>query len=349
VIRRWALALAAILAAGCASSGLRVDGEPDPGVPPERIPETPDEPIRLDMSLERVEMAYLGSGGWLIEVDGAAIMTGPLFSNPDLASVLFGRIEPDPPRIQRALDTLRTDHVEAILVGHAHYDHLMDVPATIRHHAKTAVVYGGPTAVHIIAGSIPSGAAVAITPGQAGSSSHAGQWFPASPNRFRWMAVRSKHSNHYWKIQLFKGRVESPLRELPTRASGWKVGETYAYVIEILDSEGKAALRIFYNDSGSTWPDGFPPPEVVTGDIPTVAILTAPGYKWEKQYPERVIDYLKPAYVIAGHWEDFFRPQDGNPEPTIGTFFGAFVDRMNRTGVPWAAPNPDDRFVFVRR
>ena len=218
-------ACASVALAACASVGLDFDEEPDVGVPRDQIPGTPAQPIELDMRLDRVEMAYLGSGGWLIEVDGAALMTGPLFSNPGMAQVLFGRIEPETRLINRGLDTLKTDHVEAILVGHGHYDHLLDVPATVRYHTPSADVYGSSTVSNIIAQSLPSGSdVIPIQKNQAATHDREGDWFPTTPDRFGWMAVNTKHSNHLWKIQLFKGSVDQPQSSLPTRATGWKVG-----------------------------------------------------------------------------------------------------------------------------
>jgi hypothetical protein len=295
-------------------------------------------------------MAYLGTGGWLIEVGYHALMTAPHFTNPGWGSVLFGSVSPDHGRIDRALDTLRTAHTEAILVGHAHYDHLLDVPRTLERHTPSAAVYGSATVRNLIARSVPdSTAIVTIRPEEVATIDTEGRWFESPSGRFRWMAIESSHSDHFWKIQLFKGEVDEPRDELPDDAGEWKVGETYAFLVEVLDDRGDAALRIYYNDSGSTRPLGYPPETLLEDDVPLVAILTAPGYRWERDYPEEMIAHLSPDFLIAGHWEDFFREQDGDPRPIPGTFFRGFIERVDATGVRWVAPDPDDRLVFVRR
>lgn len=300
--------------------------------------------------MDRVEMSYLGSGGWLIELGDHALMTGPHFSTPGWGSVLFGSVSPNDERIDRALDTLRTEHVEAILIGHAHYDHLLDVPATLERHTPGADVYGSATVRNLIGASVPSATdVVAIPLEQAATIEKPGSWFASPSGRFRWMPIASRHSDHFWKIQLFKGSVDEPQDELPDDAGGWKLGETYAYLIEVLDDRGRPALRIYYNDSGSTRPFGFPPASLLAEEVPLVAILTAPGYRWEDDYPEDIVEHLAPDFVIAGHWEDFFREQDGNPRPIPGTFFRGFIDRLDAIGISWVAPDPDDRLVFVRR
>jgi L-ascorbate metabolism protein UlaG (beta-lactamase superfamily) len=42
-----------------------------------------------------------------------------------------------------------------LLVGHAHYDHLLDVPRILQTHAPQAKVYGSKTMGHILAAVIP--------------------------------------------------------------------------------------------------------------------------------------------------------------------------------------------------
>ena len=94
-----------------------------------------------------LEIRYLGSGGHLIRRGSSAIMTAPFFSNPGVFRVGVGRISPDPARIDAAVEKIlaeggRLDDVQAILVGHAHYDHLMDVPRVWREYAPRAKIFG---------------------------------------------------------------------------------------------------------------------------------------------------------------------------------------------------------------
>src|SRR5262249_50541930 len=97
-----------------------------------------------------LELTYLGAGGFLMRWNGHAIMTAPFYSNPGLLQVGLGLpIAPNTKRIDAHLPPL--DDVEAILVGHAHYDHLMDAVYVAETHAPRAVFYGNETMAHILA------------------------------------------------------------------------------------------------------------------------------------------------------------------------------------------------------
>ena len=74
---------------------------------------------------DALELRYLGAGGVLMRWNGHAILTAPFYSNPGLLQVGMGLpISPNAERIDAHLPAI--DDVEAILVGHSHYDHLMD-------------------------------------------------------------------------------------------------------------------------------------------------------------------------------------------------------------------------------
>ena len=76
------------------------------------------------VSGDHVQMHYLGNGGWLIRRGADVIATAPFVSNPVNVAVYT------PARSDRArLDALPPMRdVKSILLGHAHYDHAMDLP-----------------------------------------------------------------------------------------------------------------------------------------------------------------------------------------------------------------------------
>ena len=149
-------------------------------------------PVRSDP----VELTYLGSGGWIIEAGGEMLLTAPLFSNPGPLAVLTGVLEVKEELIDEQVDVYDLDEALGILVGHGHYDHLMDVPYLAVTHATSATIYGSPTVRNqIIAypgldpGRIQIIDQLAATVGQPGSWTSVG-------TRFRFMPIRSQHSPH---------------------------------------------------------------------------------------------------------------------------------------------------------
>src|SRR5689334_18174313 len=108
-----------------------------------------------------VSVTYLGVGGFLIVWQGRSILTGPSFTNPRADSVApsafyFFRgsappIHANPELIDRLLPA-SADNASMILVGHGHYDHLLDVPYIATRRARDAQILGGPSVGHMLMG-----------------------------------------------------------------------------------------------------------------------------------------------------------------------------------------------------
>src|SRR5262245_16479100 len=88
-----------------------------------------------------VEVRYLGSGGFLVRRGQAVLMTAPLFTNPFPLKHLCG-VKASRKLIKAFVDDVNAvadqhpgsafendlKDVSVVLSGHAHYDHLLDVP-----------------------------------------------------------------------------------------------------------------------------------------------------------------------------------------------------------------------------
>ena len=302
-------------------------------------------PVRSDP----VEFTYLGSGGWIIEAGGEMLLTAPLFSNPGPFTVLAGVLEVETEIIDEQAGVYDLHEALGILVGHGHYDHLMDVPYLTVAHAKSATIYGSRTVRNqIIAYPDLDQQRVQVIDQRAATVSRIGRWTSVG-TRFRFMPVRSQHSPHTENVHLWQGVRTMPMATVPKTAHDWLEGETYAYLIDVLDWRGQSQMRIYYSDSASSYPLGFPPPAMGTpDDVPMLTILTAPGHRWETDYPGRILSHLAADYALVGHWENFFSSWGGSQMgiPTIG--LNAFTDEMElRMNGPWWLSKVGAKFVFV--
>ena len=76
-----------------------------------------------------------------------------MFTNPSLFKLAsLTRLKTDEGLVDHLLPSV--EDVEMILVGHTHYDHLMDVPYIMTKHAKKSVVCGSETMGHIMAAAV---------------------------------------------------------------------------------------------------------------------------------------------------------------------------------------------------
>ena len=78
---------------------------------------------------------WLGVGGLVLSAEGQSLAIDPFFSRPRLRYLFLGRPEPNPDLVAQSLP-----HCDHVLVTHAHWDHVMDVPALLRN--TGACAYG---------------------------------------------------------------------------------------------------------------------------------------------------------------------------------------------------------------
>jgi L-ascorbate metabolism protein UlaG (beta-lactamase superfamily) len=241
-----------------------------------------------------LRLTYLGVNGYQFEASGHALLVDPYFTRVGLAAVaLQQRIRPNEAQIAFGLQYVRPQ-VDAVLVTHAHFDHLLDVPEIMhRTHAK---LIAAETAANLtISCGIDRNRCFVVQPG---STRVVGPWrirvFPATHDRILgWLP--------------FRGTKTQP-GTCPAKASDWRLGEPMAFFIE---ANGK---RI-YIDSGGT-PEVLPPVQIASVDLAILGVALADS----RQRFRAAIDRLHPKYVLPSHQDDFFAPVER------GFAFGKLTD-----------------------
>lgn len=341
------LVLGAILLAGCASTA---PIHPTRNIPP--VVTCP--PAGCG---EALEVSYYGAGGFLVRYGDQAVLTGGMISNPRFARVAWwwADVAPDTAAIDAMIRQLPAaaprdparpalHDVRAILVGHSHYDHLMDVPYIARRHAPSATIFGSASTARLARyGAGPGNALVAIPHDSAGTAERAGRTYTAG--RVRLMALRSSHGPNFrkWPITYTYATGDAPEDSPPPRTGrDWRGGETYAYLIDFLRPDGSIAFRVHYQDAASRAPLGFPPRSVLAERAVDVAIVSAGAATLVEHYPDAVLTELRPRHVVVGHWEDFFsrRAPPGAVKSGDMNELVRRIDRALLPGVGWSSPLP---------
>jgi L-ascorbate metabolism protein UlaG (beta-lactamase superfamily) len=241
-----------------------------------------------------VRVTYLGVNGYQFEANGHALLVDPYFTRAGLTAVaLQQRIEPDEARIAFGLQHIRP-RADAVLVTHAHFDHLLDVPEIMRR--TNARLLSGATAVNLtISCGLPRRRCLFVQPG---STRVIGPW--------RIWALPAAHDRILGWLP-FRGTKTQP-GTCPAKASDWRLGEPMAFLVE---ANGK---RI-YIDSGGTL-EVLPRTQLAPVDL---AILGVALPDSRKRF-HAAIDRLRPKYVLPSHQDDFFAPAER------GFVFGKLTD-----------------------
>ena len=265
---------------------------------------------------DSVSFTYLATGGFIIRSGREAIMTAPTFTHPGLWRVISGRrIRSDTAEVRASMNAVNMSSVRTLLVGHSHYDHLLDVPTIAALYPDLRIV-GSPSMKHLLAGdrTLDPVRVIALGPEMVADATTKGTWHYVTDGngvaRFRVMPVRSSHAFNAVGITIAPWRQTTDRETLPGNAWTWRMGEVYAYLIDVIRPDSIPEFRVLYQDSASQPEYNVLPPLDRRDSVKVdVAIICAGNFEVPKDYPTTLLAKVQPKFVIVGHWEDFFRPQ----------------------------------------
>lgn len=312
-----------------------------------RLPEHDQAPTATKIQQSPIKIQYLGVGGHRIQYGEDVLLTGPSFTNPHLLRTgPFMPLSSNHKEVDKYMP--ESSNAEIMLIGHAHYDHLLDVPYVMQKYAPKAHLYGSKTTVNTIINEIPAERMTALND-YMGTREQPGKWFYSESGTMRIMGLKSSHAPHFMGIKLMQGKHKNPLKKLPWHAFKWKEGQTLAFVIDFLDADKQPVYRLFYQDSASEEVNGVVP-DLGDGKGFDVAIICAPSFNQVDNYPESIVQNTLAKHYILGHWEDFFGNNPGGKQKFVrNTNQNAFIKRMNATlpeGSHWTLPQILETYQF---
>ncbi|MBV1921345.1 MAG: hypothetical protein KUG73_11730, partial [Pseudomonadales bacterium] len=291
---------------------------------------------------------FTGAGGVYMATQHVALMADPFFSNPGLGDlVLLSDLTPDNAAIDQWLPP--TKNVAGVIVGHGHYDHLMDVPAILSRLPVAAKVFASETANHMLAASIPATRRVDLNGSMASATQH-GEWVQLN-SKMRILPIESEHSPHVAGIVFAGAVLTEDSASLPGDALEWKSGTTLSYVIDFLegsdvesattenanieDDDVRVQYRVFFQSSSSGYPLGAPPKWLSDDGVPVdLAVLCMANFDSVDNYPGGVLEQLKPKNILLTHWEAFWESYLPNEASVLpGLDIAKFIAQV-KTAVP---------------
>lgn len=225
-------------------------------------------------------MRWLGVAGLEFSLAGHTLLFDPFFTRPSAWQVVLLRgVVSDRALIARHIP--RADHV---LVSHAHYDHLLDVPAVL--HQTGALAFGSRNTCDLLG--------LHGLPGARYTCIAVGDQLELGPFRVEVFPARHTHTpldrwiNGPLPARLAQGR-------LPLRLMDYRMDDCFSFR---LWAEGKSFL-------------------IGNHPAPADVLLIAPFHA-----PEALQEILKevaPKVVIPIHWENFTRPLSKPLQPMLVT------------------------------
>ena len=234
-----------------------------------------------------VTVRWTGAAGLEIIEGERIVLIDPYHSRPGKFACVFDRPEPRVDAIDRYLAKL-PGTVEAVLAGHIHIDHVMDIPFLERRLGCRVIgsrsletlmaLHGRPGVVTVCAGGerIKLSGDAAVT------------------------MIRSRH------VPLLFGRVPyageiSPACHVPMRASDYRVGEPFILKLEMGGVTLMHAGSANYIESE------------IEGHRCDILFMAVPGWGKNPGYCDRLPRIARPRVIVPFHYDDFSAPlrEDG--------------------------------------
>lgn len=260
-------------------------------------------PAARDWPDGEVRIVWFGVSTVAISDGEHGLMIDPFLSRPGIVDVALDRpLATDDPTVAHWLRRAGIGRLDAILAGHSHYDHVMDV--AVSHALTGGRVYGSPSTVNVAIGhGVPREDARVLEPER-----------PLQFGRFTVTMIPSAHAGATGGRPTGEIRVPLPT---PAPASAYRQGGTYSILVE------HPSGRLLYHGSAGYLPGalrGYPADAVLLG----VALIDdLPAYLAE------VVDRTGATRVIPVHWDDFTRPLDAGLSPMPGAVdLPAFFDYL---------------------
>ena len=246
-----------------------------------------------------LDLQWLGTAGFRLSCEGTTILVDPYLSRAGLGDVARQRtLRSDPALVDRLVPD-----ADAVLVGHTHFDHAVDVPAIAAR--RGADVYGSPSLEQLCGLHGLAEQAVVVAPHRR---------YEIGP-----LTVAFTPSVH---SKLLAGLAVPSDGELTCDsldhlgAGAYRCGQVWGITIEV------AGTTLYHQGSANLVDD-----EVRTHDV-DVFLCGIAGRLYTPRFVERAVRALRPKLVVAHHHDDFFRPVDAPMGFSFNVNLGGFVEEV---------------------
>jgi L-ascorbate metabolism protein UlaG (beta-lactamase superfamily) len=227
-----------------------------------------------------IRVRWLGTAGFVIATQTTTVLIDPFLSRPGLVRIASQTLTPDAEAIARWIPP----HVDAVLCGHSHFDHLLDAPHIA---AKSgAKIAGSPTTCAFAEASGVARDKLVVIPPEGAS-------FTVGDIDVRF--VPSLHGRIFLGQVPAPGEVKTP-PPLPARAWHYRMGGAFGL---FLKADG---VSIYHNGSA----------DLVDAELQgihaDVLIAGLAGRRGTRDYVKRLMTALTPRLVVPTHHDAFFAP-----------------------------------------
>ncbi|MCA9672152.1 MAG: MBL fold metallo-hydrolase [Myxococcales bacterium] len=259
-----------------------------------------------------LEIQWLGTAGFRLSYQGTDIVTDPYISRASFTDVARRRaLLPLPERVERFIP-----RVDAVLVGHTHFDHAVDVPYLAERYGAT--IYGSRSMVNLLS-----------IYGLAHKGVHVEHHKTYEIGPFEVTFVPSLHSKLVLGLQVpYEGELSCEHVEALTGPS-YRCGQVYGIHIKV------GGVTFYHQGSCNLIDD-----EVRHHGIDYFLAGIA-GRGFTERYWTRILSRLEPRFVVPHHHDNFFLPVDEPMGFSFNVNYGSFVEEIRAVSSDFAIRSLD--------
>jgi L-ascorbate metabolism protein UlaG (beta-lactamase superfamily) len=262
---------------------------------------------------DALAIRWLGTAAHSLRFGGRTLLVDPFVSRPGFGSLLRP-LRPDLRAIERW-----APEADAVVVGHAHYDHLLDAPAIARR--TGAVLLGSRSTAKVAVAQGVERARVAVA-GEHGLAAEVGP--------FSIELVPSLHAKILLgRSYIFPGEIRHVPRR-PLRVHHYRDGGALGVIVRAGD------VTVYHNGSADLVD------AALEGKRADVLLCGIAGWRYTAGYLERLVRLLSPKLIVPTHYDVFFWPLEEGVRLLPGVAFERFVEEVGRIapGTRVLAPGP---------
>lgn len=229
-----------------------------------------------------VTVHWLGAAGLTIAAGDRCVLIDPYFSRLPLRRLVAGTPLPDTASIESAWQRLPAK-VIAVVVGHTHIDHALDLPALAR--LTDAPLFGNASLDALLGRAGLPGRVTVCHPGHTHGLPPLGQL----------TIFAGAHGGVLFGRSPFLGEIETA-GPYPLRARGYRAGDVLIFDLTV-------ANRRFIHVGSAGAPVGMLP----EGDCDAL-FLCVPGWSAQPDYPAACLRRLHPRRIVPIHFDRLTQP-----------------------------------------
>ncbi|WP_151869804.1 MULTISPECIES: MBL fold metallo-hydrolase [Acinetobacter] len=252
---------------------------------------------------ENLKIKYLGTAGFILSDASRTLVLDPFVSRPSLWQTFTQPLLSDPAVVKRYIPD-----ADEVLIGHAHYDHILDAPELCKQTgarligSEASLMYGR-------SAGLPEQQMQAT---QGREVIECGKW--------QIIGLPSIHGKALFGRVPLPGDMIEPA-PYPPKFHQLRHGLVLNWWIDT------GQLRIVHIDSAD-----FIEQEL-QGKQADIVCLCAIGRKYRPNYVKDVVRLLKPKYIIPCHWDSMVTPIDAPPQLLPGVNIAEFIEEIKACGV----------------